>query len=307
VIGADLDSRQPAPCEGTIPAGSDALWWREVGEGQPVIVLHGGPDFDCGYLLPELDQLADGYRLIYFDQRGRGRSAAGVQPQDVSLASDIADIDSVRRHFGLESVALLGHSWGGLLAMEYAVRHPERVSHLILLNTAFARGEDRFLFQEERRRKSPDTPALLQALASIPAFQDGDPAAVAAYYRVHFSATVRQPKLLDAVVERVTGRATRESILRARAIEERLLEDTWLSDGYDLLPALAELPVPTLVIHGDEDFIPIPCASRIADAIRGARFVLIPDCGHFSYLERPEAVRTAINAFFHRAGEPPSE
>ena len=108
----------------------DGLFCREVGEGPPIVVVHGGPDFDHCYFLPELDRLADSFRLVYYDQRGRGRSADGVRAEDVTLGSEIDDLDRVRSHFGLESIAVLGHSWGGVLAMEYAVRHPERVSQL---------------------------------------------------------------------------------------------------------------------------------------------------------------------------------
>ena len=119
-----------------MPVADGSLYARTIGRGPPTIVLHGGPDFDHAYLLPDLDRLDDVLRLIYYDQRGRGRSASGVRPEDVDLRTEIDDVDRVRRHFGLESMAVLGHSWGGVLAMEYAIRHPERVSQLILLDTA---------------------------------------------------------------------------------------------------------------------------------------------------------------------------
>src|SRR5215471_12001003 len=138
-----LDSRAGGEGEGNatprelrIPVGGAELYAREVGRGTAIMVLHGGPDFDHSYLLPELDRLSDSYRLIYYDQRGRGRSAEGVRPEDVTLASDIADMEKVREHFKLGSVVLLGHSWGTVLALEYATRHPERVSRIILLNPA---------------------------------------------------------------------------------------------------------------------------------------------------------------------------
>ena len=79
----------------------DGLFCREVGDGPPIVAVHGGPDFDHCYFLPELDRLADAFRLVYYDQRGRGRSAAGVRPEDVTLRSEIEDLDRVRRRFGL--------------------------------------------------------------------------------------------------------------------------------------------------------------------------------------------------------------
>ena len=75
--------------EDRVAAGNASLYTRDVGEGSPAIVLHGGPDFDTAYLLPGLDRLADIYRLVYYDQRGRGKSADGVQPGDVALATDL--------------------------------------------------------------------------------------------------------------------------------------------------------------------------------------------------------------------------
>ena len=98
--------------ESRIPVSNAQLYSREIGHGTAIIVLHGGPDFDHSYLLPELDRLSDSYRLIYYDQRGRGRSADSVKPEDVTLASDIADIENVRQYYHLDSVVLLGHSWG---------------------------------------------------------------------------------------------------------------------------------------------------------------------------------------------------
>ena len=96
--------------ESRIDVGAAELYAREVGKGPAIIVLHGGPDFDQSYLLPEMDRLSDSYRLIYYDQRGRGKSASNVQPEDVTMQSDVEDIESLRAYFYLESVAVLGHS-----------------------------------------------------------------------------------------------------------------------------------------------------------------------------------------------------
>jgi len=84
----------------SIPVGNASLHVRTIGKGVPVIVLHGGPDFDYGYLLPELDRYKDTFRLIYYDQRGRGSSAEHVKPEDVTLASDVSDLDSSGSTFG---------------------------------------------------------------------------------------------------------------------------------------------------------------------------------------------------------------
>jgi pimeloyl-ACP methyl ester carboxylesterase len=86
--GAAAQSKYAGAHESRVPVQGAGLYCREVGQGVPMIVLHGGPDFDLSYLLPELDGLSDKFHLIYYDQRGRGRSADDVKPEDVTLESE---------------------------------------------------------------------------------------------------------------------------------------------------------------------------------------------------------------------------
>jgi proline iminopeptidase len=293
--------RSAAPREGRIPVGKASLYFREIGRGQPVIVLHGGPDFDHGYLLPDLDRLADGFRLIYYDQRGRGRSGDHVQPEDVTLISDVDDIDKVRQFFHLESPALLGHSWGVVLALEYALRHPTRVSRMILMNPAPASASDFAVLRRSYTQKlGADMDRQREIMASA-AYKEGDPEAVAARYRLHFKPALKRPEdyeKLMAIMKAGFISQGKEGIAKARAVEDRLMRDTWQADGYDLLPKLRNLRIPTLVIAGDHDFIPGEIAVHIARAIPSARLVTLRNCGHFAYLECPGDVRNAFDDFF---------
>ena len=284
--------------EGYLAVDHAQLYYRIRGQGQPLMLLHGGPSFSHTYLLPDMDRLADAFRLFYFDQRGRGKSARDVDPAEVSIQSEVDDLERVRAYFQLERAALLGHSWGGLLALEYALRHPERVSHLILLNTAPASHDDCLLFEQERDGHAPDDAALVLELASSPAYVEGDLEARAAADRVYFRATLRSPELLERLIEQLQTGWTKQDVLTARAIGKRLWGETYESTGYDLLPRLTGLRIPTLILHGDYDFVPLACAAHIAEALPDARLVVLSDCGHFSYLERPDAVRTALSEFF---------
>ena len=293
--------RTAAPRESRVPVGNASLYSREIGQGQPIIVLHGGPDFDHGYLLPDLDRLATSFRLIYYDQRGRGRSADQVLPEEVTLESDVDDLDKLRQHFGLESAALLGHSWGAVLAMEYALRHPDRVSHMILMNPAPASANDFAVFRKSYAQKlGADLDPQREILASA-AYKEGDPEAVAARYRLHFKAALARPQDYEKLMATMKAgfiRQGKEGIVKARAVEDRLMHDTWEMDGYDLLPRLKTLSIPTLVIYGDHDLIPGDIATHIARAIPNARMVTLRNCGHFTYLECPDDVRKAFNDFF---------
>jgi proline iminopeptidase len=290
--------RRPLPRTTFVPVGESRLFVRDLGSGHPVIVLHGGPDFDHSYLVPELDGLAEQNRLVFYDQRGRGRSWSGEGPDSVTIDSEVEDLDRLRAWTGSTTVALLGHSWGGLLAMEYAIRHPERVSHLILMNTAPASHRDMLALRREwTSRRGPEQSERMTELASDPAYLAGDIDADAAYYRIHFGSTIRRRDQLDEVVRRLRLGFTPEGIVAARAIEDELYTQTWSAEDYDLIPELRALRIPTLVIRGEDEFIPVEGTRRITDAIAGSRFVEIAGGGHFTYLEQPELVCSTIAAF----------
>jgi proline iminopeptidase len=286
------------PRESHIPVGNAELYSREVGQGTAIIVLHGGPDFDHSYLVPDLDRLSDSFHLIYYDQRGRGRSADRVQPEEVTLASEIADIEKVRQYFHLDSVVLLGHSWGTVLALEYALRYPERVSRMILMNPAPASTADYKQLRTEWLEKRPEDMEQRKTISASAAYKEGDPDAVTAYYRIHFKAALARREDYEMIIARLRASFTKEGILKSRAIEARLMNDTWSSPDYDLLPKLKSLRIPTLVISGDHEFIPAATAEHITEAVPNAPMVTLKDCGHFSYLACPAAVREQIDAFF---------
>ena len=219
------------------------------------------------------------------------------------MRSDVDDLDTVRRHFHLESSALLGHSWGAVLALEYALRHPTGVSHLILMNPAPASANDVAVLRKAYGQKLGADLDRQKALLAGAAYKEGDPEAVAARYRVHFKPALTRPEDYEKLMATMKAgfvRQGKEGILKARAVEDRLMRDTWQADGYDLLPRLRHLNIPTLVISGDDDFIPNEIAAHIARAIPNARLVTIKDCGHFAYLECAADVRRAFDDFFRR-------
>ena len=284
--------------ESVTDVGSARLFTREIGAGLPVVIVHGGPDFDHAYFLPELDRLAAHARLVYYDQRGRGRSADGVVPGDVTIASDVADLDAVRASIGVDAVAVIGHSWGGLLAMEYAIRHPARVSHFVLMSTAPASHAGWTSLRERLPGlRAPGDVERMRAIAAGHAFRSGDIEAEAEYYRIHFAPTVRDPDLLRTIVGRLRLHFDPARVLLARAIEHRLYDETSNVPGYDLLPGLAALDTPTLLLHGEYDFIPVDLAARIADTMPRATLSVIPGVGHFAFAERAAVVETAIVEF----------
>ncbi len=226
-----------------------------------------------------------------------------MQPADVTFASDLDDLDEVRQHFQLESPALLGHSWGTVLALEYALRHPTRVSHLVLMNPAPASATDLAVFRKAYAQKLGADADRQREIVASTAYKEGDPEAVAARYRLHFKPALKRPEDYEKLMATMKAgfiSQGKEGIVKARAVEDRLMRDTWQADGYDLLPKLRNLSIPTLVISGDHDFFPGEIAEHIARAIPNARLVTIRNCGHFAYLECAGDVRRALNDFFRR-------
>ena len=261
---------EPVADERYLGAGPARLYVREIGRGVPIIVVHGGPDLDHEYLLPDMDRLAESFRLVYYDQRGRGRSFSNQAPDGITLTTEIEDLDGIRESCGFEAVAVLGHSWGGLLALEYAIRLPHRVSHLILMNTApVSHGGVLALREALQRGRSPEQSERMSALVSDPRYDAGDLDLDLEYYRIHFGSTLRSPEQLDGVIARLRSAFTSDSIVTARAIEGGLYRQTWDGEDYDLIPRLDRLRIPSLVIHGDDDLVPVDVARHVADAIPG--------------------------------------
>jgi proline iminopeptidase len=262
-----------------------SLLVRRIGAGPPIVVLHGGPGAHHDYLLPGFDALATGRALIYYDQRGGGRSAV---PRDVPVGwtEQVADLEALRERWGVERLTLAGYSWGALLALLYALRHPARVGRLALVSPApawraaresyEARFTQRTLdpaFQEERRRlresglRERDPAAFQQRIFEL---------SVAAYF--HDPERAR-----DLTPFRVTGRTQQE---------------VWASLGdYDLRPELPRLRgTPAIVLHGENDPIPIETARVTADLI-GAPLHPLPRCGHVPYVEAFEEFVRLLDGF----------
>jgi proline iminopeptidase len=122
-------SESPASREDFVAVKNAELYTRELGQGRPIIVIHGGPDFDHTYLLPDMDRLSDSYRLIYYDQRGRGRSRGELRLEEISIEQTIEDLEGLQDQLGLETVAILGIPGVGMwrCTMRFVVRNGCRV------------------------------------------------------------------------------------------------------------------------------------------------------------------------------------
>lgn len=115
----------------------EKIWYQIKGEGDPIVLIPGGPGNSHLYFTPWFDQLAKNYKVIYFDAFGRGKSSRAKSREDYSFQRDVDDLEGLRKALGFDKWSVLGHSYGGMVAEAYAIQHPNSVDKLILSDTFF--------------------------------------------------------------------------------------------------------------------------------------------------------------------------
>jgi proline iminopeptidase len=258
------------------------------GSGTPLIILNGGPGFDHTYLhiSAAWHMLAKNRRIIFYDQRGNGRSGPLKPGQSCTLADQIADLEALRTHLGLEKWDVLGHSWGGYLSMAYSARHPDRVAHLLIVDSAAPKWSDTlFLFGQI-------FPEMTERRAGY-AFADemGDKSASDAGIHDYLTMLFYSPEKRDAFVAQMSTGAFNKETSR-----------TVMSDlpRFDLNPEIAKFKFPVIVMSGRYDINVAPLvAYKIHQAIPGSRFVVFERSGHIPFYEEPESFVRAAEEFLN--------
>lgn len=280
--------------EVTIQAEGAQLFCRAIGAGNPLIVIHGGPGMSQDYLLPQMAKLADTNFVIFYDQRSCGRSTGEITPESMQMNVFLDDIEAIRSHFGFKKVSILGHSWGGFIAMQYAIAHPESVDKLILSNSVPATSDGFSQFIKEWFHRTASIQNELAELHSLKAFQEGDPDCKQRYFRLMFHTYCFLPEKADLLQ---LGMAP-QAYVNGEKVNEAMRQNV-LMKVFDLRDSLKKLRMKTLVIHGDFDPVPAETAKTIHENIPGSQYVLMKNCGHFPYVEDPDVYFTVLNGFLH--------
>ena len=273
---------------GTVAVRGVRLLVRRIGHGGATVVLHGGPGAHHDYLLPGFDALARHRELVYYDQRGGGRSPVG-RDVPVGWIEHVADLEALRDQWGMANLAIAGYSWGGLLALLYALEHPDRVSQLALVSPAPTWREARVRFEETFSRRNLD-PALQEERRRLreSGLRERD---LAAYQQRLFELSVA-PYFFDPA---------RARELTPFRVTGRTQQEVWAGLGdYDLRPRLSQLrDIPALVLHGEDDVVPLETARATADHM-GAEFQALPHCGHVPHVEAVETFVASLDRFLRR-------
>ncbi len=280
--------------DGSFTRDGVQLFYRAVGSGAPVVFLSGGPGFEVDYMVPVADFVPASYQRIFYEQRGTGRSRiAKMTAENMTIRHVVADLEALRVQLKQERLFLVGHSWGGMLAMAYAAAHPDRIDKMILIGPGgptleFAewfndnihmrlRPEDveaeRYWNDAPKRGVDVNKAALEQVRAITPGY----------------------------FFDRVKGLAFASQLPEGTlTLEVNTLLFADMAKNYDSRPGLGQLDRPVLIVQGHQDPVGDKTAEDIHAAIKSSVLTYLNQCGHFPWLEQPEAFRRILTEFFTR-------
>jgi proline iminopeptidase len=252
------------------------LGYEVLGDGtQPVIVANGGPGLSHTYMMQNdvWERIAKGRKIVFYDQRGTGKSTRVSEGAPQTMEAQVADLDAIRAHFGFAKFSLVGDSYGGLLAMAYAAAHPEHIDKLVLSDSAAP--------------KLGDTVHVLQQVfPDVMENRSTDPRqSLIEHFRMLFYSEEKR----DAYLAKATdlGSAPQVGAAVNRAIR-----------NLDLTPELPKFKFPALVITGRYDMNVAPITAwKIYKAIPGAKFVVFAKSGHLPSYEEPDKYLQVLDAF----------
>jgi proline iminopeptidase len=291
--------------EALVDNGGVVLYVKTVGRGPPLVVVHGGPGASHDYLLPNLYRLASSYRLVFIDERGSGRSPRLEDTKQYTVEKMADDVEAVRAALQLGKIALLGHSFGGVIVQAYAFKYQANLSHLILASTFSSTRELNEALGKMKQAMPADRRTRLEALEKAGLFGKGE--------------IWEHGRYTDEYARLAWGVGYFPDLYGARPdpnydpIEGNtknsweLYREMWGSHGefvvdgnlkeVEWVDRLPEIKVPTLIVVGDHDESD-PVMSREMNAkIAGSKLVVLPDAGHMTFVDQPDMFMRAIRDF----------
>ncbi len=279
--------------EGFLAVPGANLRYATRGGGPPVIFVHGGPGIGATYFLasppvPGFPPL--GYRWVVYDQRGSGRSTGAEHPDSLNFDRFVRDLEEVRAATGRDRVFLMGHSFGGLVALRYAVAYPSRVAGLILLDPDPA---SRDLWMRHagiiEGRTTDEDRAVMASASGAPGWET-DPRALEIYSVARMQSYFGNRKAGRALMLGLEHDVYGNYPATATAVRESL-------GDWDFFGSLDMVAAPTLILTGDRSIFPKEAHERLRDALPSARLVVLPGVGHFPFIEDPGGFARTVNEF----------
>lgn len=278
---------------GLVPIGDKMV------EKRACFVVHGGPGFDHSSFKQFMTPISDYVQLIYMDHRGNGRSARGPM-ETYTLDNNVDDLEALRDYLGLDKVVLLGWSYGGFVSLSYAVRYPDRVSHVIALATSPCFDET-----TRRAREIAAERATPEQARHLPSLWDGTIESDEAQRAMFKDLGPLYTAWNKAGDPRLEGEANARPILNHEALNYGF---STVLHGYDVRERLSSISVPTLVLGGQHDWIcPLDQSEEIASRIPGSMLEVFEYSGHYIPFEETDKFLRTVKSFLIQTGAVPLE
>jgi proline iminopeptidase len=267
------------------------IFFKRLGKEQPMLVMHGGPGLDHTIFRPWLDKLGEQVELIYYDHRGNGRSTRPATMESITHETWAVDADALRTYLGFEKIILFGHSYGGYLAQEYALRFGHHLAGLILCNTEPAFD---YMPTAQANAAARGTPEALAALDEVFAQNKNDDSYLRSLWMrilpLYF-------KRYDPHIGRAMDEATSYSAAAWNQAKANCLPK------FNTLARLKEITAPTLVLGGADDWLtPAEQSRRIHAELPKSELVIFEDSGHFLYIEETDKFIATVRNWLAKLG-----
>jgi len=266
------------------------VYYTTIGQGRPMLLMHGGSGLDHTYFRPWLDALSDQVQLIYYDQLGQGRSTRPESYEGISMSTWADEADALRASLGFDRIILLGHSFGGFIAQEYALRHGDHLDGLILCDTAPVLDYQDVIMANAQSRGTPEQVQAVIAGLSAPVADD------ASFQQLWNTILPLYFNKYDPEVAKQMDDATQYS---AQGFNQGM---GVCLPTFNVLSRLGEITVPTLVMAGRHDWItpPVQAAERLHAQLPDSELVIFEDSGHFPFIEENDKFVTTVHDWVSR-------
>jgi proline iminopeptidase len=306
---APLSSAQTSPAvypqqEGFVDAHGVLIYYLSLGNGSPLVIVHGGPGAEHSYFLPYLLPLTRTHRLIFIDERGSGRSQRLQDTSLYTVENMVEDVEDVRQALNLGKISLLGHSYGGVLAQAYALKYQQNLTHLILNSTFPSTRQMNEVLAREKAQMPADKLKRLNGLEAAGLFGKGE-VWEHGRYTPEYGNLAWGPGYFpflygarpDSTYDPATGAPTNWELYREMwgSHGEFIIDGNLKSVEY--LDRLPTIHVPTLVMAGDHDECDPSLSREMHEKIAGSQLVILPNSGHMNFVDQPDLWQKSVEDF----------
>lgn len=277
--------------EGIKKVSGQTLYFKVIGKGEPMLVVHGGPGLNMQYIEPHLRYLADNYQLIFFDPRSTGESDIPNDSNATEHKYLINDIEVIRKSFNIDKLNIIAHSWGCKLALHYALKYPANLKSLILVAPS-ALGNDYDSLQQHYMNSRSVLPGFTEKKKEI---MQRHISLIEIRQRHSFLYSMYEPENIDKITLTYP-----ENFADAQIALFRGLSHDYKKYDIDFYNQLHKIKTPVLIIRGDVDAIPLAAHEKMKQSLANAQLIRFSKSGHFPFLEEPEHFREVVNEFMDK-------